>query len=71
MPREGLEPSRPYDHIILSDARLPISPPGLVGEIIAEILTLRNQWSKELRSLPQPYSPPLRFLHLMNLSMPI
>lgn len=29
MPGEGLEPSRPCGHMILSHARIPIPPPGL------------------------------------------
>ena len=38
MPREGLEPSSPYGHWILSPASLPISPSGRLKSVAACIL---------------------------------
>ena len=32
VPSAGLEPARPYGHLILSQARLPISPRGILFE---------------------------------------
>ena len=47
VPSAGLEPARPYGHLILSQARLPVSPRGvLIG--ISVLYTMRQLFAISL-----------------------